>query len=91
MLVPVSVSNAIDMHGSAFVDDLNGENIKCLKGVIDPNFEETVIGLLNETDETIQIENGQVIGQCHPVFEEVKQTKVDRCKSCAETTSKEKD
>ncbi|KAH3839339.1 hypothetical protein DPMN_112767 [Dreissena polymorpha] len=38
MLVPVSVSNAIDMHGAAFVDDLNGGNLKFLKGVINPNF-----------------------------------------------------
>ncbi|KAH3837090.1 hypothetical protein DPMN_110468 [Dreissena polymorpha] len=77
--------------GRLFVDDLNGGNIKFLKGVIDPNFENTVIGLLNETNETIQIEYGQIIGECHPVFEEVQQTKDDRCASCAETTLKEKD
>ncbi len=89
MLVPVSVSKAIDMHGPVFIDDLRGGDIKLLKGVIDPNFENTVIGLLNETDETIQIENGQIIGECHPAFEEVQPAKDDRCASCAETTNKE--
>ncbi|XP_053383689.1 uncharacterized protein LOC128549929 [Mercenaria mercenaria] len=73
MLVPVKIPSSEFLPEVAFVGEMETHQLndmKVIKGILDPHCNELFIGVINETEDTYTIKEGKEIGRCHPIFED---------------------
>ena len=74
VLVPVKISNFDTLPETAFVDGMDvekGNDIHVLRGIMNPRDKDPLIGVMNESESVYKMKEGQEIGHCHPVVEDV--------------------
>ena len=87
------MQNAELLPETAYVEGIDIEwpyPATLIEGIINYQGNETVVGLVNENDVDITVEDGQELGPCHPIVEDLYSTDTlsSRCAAVLNDTEK---